>query len=164
MATRFQSTETRGFWSGIAFAVATDFLVAIIIIRLFFAERLNEAILPSIATILAIYAVQIVYSAIGAARYWLVFTMFEKDARVDGLVDLMRLNGFPKPSEFYSDPDAYLEEVASSDEVNGKAKFIAGAMSGTLSAFSIANRPVMKIATYVALEKALNRYSREFGD
>lgn len=160
MATQFQSAQTRSLWTGIIFGFATDYLLAVVAARIFFADQWSGALLFGGGLLLALYAINAVYSMICAARYWLAFALFDRKQRVESLLKTLSENDFPTPEEYYTDPAAYLDEIGSSPETLDRTRFTAGALFGALDVLATVNRPLARMTAYICLEQALQEYSR----
>lgn len=158
MASQFRSADQRSFWLGILIAVAFDYAVLVIILSIF-NDTWAETFIFAGLGVLGLYVLQLAYGLASAARYALIFYLFERDRRVAQVADQMVALDLPHPQRFYLNAEEYLAEVVASDQASSDAKLFAGATIGRLAALRETSRPLLAMCLADVLEAAISRYS-----
>lgn len=156
---KFESQQKRNIWSAYGIRILLEYIVIYILLKLFASEwdkdsKFGEAFIG----VLILWGVEIFLSIKNALMSVILYKWKAKNEMVESMLYVFKRNNLPKPSDYYSDADAYIEDVLTNEEASQEAKNLVSTIAGALMVYRANNIIVQGMLYQFALEEAIKRY------
>lgn len=160
---KFESQQKRNLWTAYGVRILIEYVVIYILLKFFASEwdkgdKFGEAFIG----LLILWAVEIFLALKNSLMAVILYKWKAKKEMVDSILNGFKRNKLPKPNDYYTDADAYIEDVLTNDEANIEAKCLVSTIAGVLTMYRSNGMLVKGMLYQFALEEAIKQYQASF--
>ena len=160
---KFESQQKRNMWAAFGIRWLIEYVAIYILLKLFASEwDKGDKLVEAFFGLLILWGIEIALSLKNAVMSVIIYKWKAKEEMVESILGGFKKNKLPKPSDYYTDADGYIDDVLNNDKSSQEAKNLVSVISGVLLGYRTNNMLVAGMLYQFALEEAIKRYQATF--
>jgi len=160
---KFESQQKRNMWVRFVIRWLIEYIAIYALLKLFASDwDKGDKLVEAFFGLLILWGIEIALALKNALMSIIIYKWKAKEEMVESILGGFKKNKLPKPSDYYSDADDYIDDVLKNDEASQDAKNLVSVISGVLLGYRTNNMIVAGMLYQFALEEAIKRYQATF--